>query len=252
MLLDLVVILFLLLGLIVGWQQGLFKFVKKILPFFGALIIAGFLCKLVADQIYKVPEIGGAISRWVESLFKAVSDKLTTPIIMVEENGNKALFLQGAEGNIPLIDTLKESFGFLGGTVESILIQFISFDGTSSIASAVIPGVTVMICYVLSYVALFLVLIIAIAIMTKIISKLMKKKFFKYIDRFFGAIAWAVLVIFVMYILLSILMLFETESAIEPFMNYLKNESDIARIMYNNNIFLLLLGEIGKSFGLMK
>jgi hypothetical protein len=171
--------------------------------------------------------------------------------IILGENGK--LFLQSAEGNIPLVQILQESgFSIFSSTIEAILIKFGTFDGTSSIAQSVIPNITVIICYVVSYVALFIVLIIVIAIVTKIIAKLMKKKFFKYIDRFFGAIAWEALVVFVMYILLSVLMLFETEAAIQPFMEHIKNDSQVVRIMYENNIFLALLNEIGKTFGLIK
>lgn len=249
MLIDLVIILFLVLGLIIGWQQGLFKFVRKILPFFGALVAAGFLCKYVADEIVKVPEIGGAINNWIASLFSKLGDNLSLPVIL--EDGK--LFLENPDGNIPLVEILRESgFSIFSSTVEAILAKFVAFDGVSSILESVVPSITVIICYALSYVSLFIVLIIAIAIATKIIAKLMKKKFFKYIDRFFGAIAWEALVIFVMYILLSVLVLFETEAAIQPFMEYLRNDSDVARIMYDNNIFLILLNEIGKSFGLIK
>jgi uncharacterized membrane protein required for colicin V production len=235
------------LGLIVGWQQGLFKFVKKILPFFGSLLITGFLCKYVADEIAKIPEIGGLIENWVASLFGDLGDKINLPVIA--ENGK--LFLQGAEGNIPLAEILKESgFSVFSGTVEAILSKVLVIDGTTSIAGVIIPSITVIICYALSGVSLFIVSIIVIAILTKIIAKLIKKKFFRYIDKVFGAIAWVALVILVMYILLAVLTLFETEPAIKPFMDYLK-DSDILRIMYENNIFLMLLDEIGKSFGII-
>jgi uncharacterized membrane protein required for colicin V production len=247
MLLDLVVILFLCLGLIVGWQQGLFKFVRKILPFFGALVIAGFLCNLVADKLLEIPQVNEALNNWVGSFFDKFGEVLTSPFVKEGDH----LFLQGAEGNIPLVDILKDKFGFLGGTIEAILMNFNELEG-QSIAGAVIPGIVTIISYVVSYAALFLGLIIAIAIATKIIAKLMKKKFFKYIDRFFGAIVWEALVIVVIYILLSVLMLFENESAIQPFMEYLKGDSHVVRIMYDNNIFLILLNEVGKSFDLIK
>jgi hypothetical protein len=199
--------------------------------------------------LLKIPEIGGAINNWVASLFANLGEKINLPIVL--ENGK--LFLQGAEESFPLTQILKESgFSVFSGTVEAILVKFAAFDGVSSIAQTIVLGISVIISYILSYVTLFVILIITIAITTKIIAKLMKKKFFKYIDRAFGAIAWEALVIFVMYILLSVLTLFETEAAIRPFMEYLKNDSDIVRIMYDNNIFLMLLNEIGKSFGLVK
>ncbi|MDR1906285.1 MAG: hypothetical protein LBQ27_05180 [Clostridiales bacterium] len=247
MLLDLVVILFLCLGLIIGWQQGLFKFIKKILPFVGSLIISAFLCKIVAEHVFGT-DIGVALNDWVAGLFDKIGEAVNLPVI--SENGK--LFLIGAEGNMPLVDVLKDGgFGIFAGTIESILVKVGTFDGTTTMAQVIVPAIAKIICYVGSYIALFIAFIITISLFNKIWSKILKLRVFRYIDKSLGSVVWAALVVFVMYGLLALLGLFEDEAAIQPFMNYVK-ESTIVEIMYDNNIFTLLLGEIGKALGLIK
>ncbi|MDR2046634.1 MAG: CvpA family protein [Clostridiales bacterium] len=230
-----------------GWQLGLYKFIKKILPFAGSVVTAAFLCKYVAEYVYNM-EIGGAIGDWVKGLFSGLGDLVNQPVL---SEGGK-LYLQTADGSVPVVDILKDSgFSIFSGTMEAIIVKVISFDPPASMAQLLIPGITLILCYVVSYAALFIALFIIIGIFNKIFAKLLKKSIFKYIDKSLGAIVWAALVVFFVYIALAILSLFSSEPVVQPFMVYLE-ESTVFKIMYENNVFVSLLNEIGKSFGFIK
>ncbi|MDR3264200.1 MAG: CvpA family protein [Clostridiales bacterium] len=242
MLVDIVVALIILIGLIIGWQQGLYKFFKKILPVVGSLVAAAFLCKLLAEYVNQ--SFNTSLIDWVTSWFSKIGDVVNLPVITEEGK----LFVATTEGNVSLAQVFKDSgFGVFSGTIEAVLAKLITFDGTTSIADKIIPFIALALCYAASFIAIFFVSLIIIGIFTKIVGKLITKNFFKYADKFIGSIVWTALFIFIVYGLFALITLFETESVMQPFMEYLE-QSTAANIMYDNNIFLILIKEIGNSF----
>lgn len=216
------------------------------MPLLGSILVAAFVCSIVADLIFE-SQGGSAINDWVKGLFSGMGGDLNSNVIT--DNGK--LYLMTQDGNVSMAEVLKNNgFGAFSGTVEAIISYVKTFDGTQSMADAFVPSITLIICYVIAFAALFLASFIVIGLLNKLIGKLIRKKLFKYADKFLGAIFWTAFVVFLIYGALALLKLFETESILQPFIDYLK-QSAVARIMYENNIFVILLNEIAKSFGLV-
>ncbi|MDR1940369.1 MAG: hypothetical protein LBQ40_06230 [Clostridiales bacterium] len=252
MLIDLVVILFLCLGLIIGWQQGLFKFIKKILPLIGSVAVAAFCCKALADYLFE-SEAGAFLTEKISGLFGNFSEELNSMIVLKGEH----LFLNTSNGEVALTQILENSgFSVFSGTLESIIIRLVAadgdvvFGGAFTMAEAFVPRIALVACYVGSFIALLVTSFIVVLILRRIIGKVIGKvKVFKYIDKFLGSIVWTCLIVFILYGLLAVLKLFAAEPAVLPFMEYIE-QSNVAKIMYDNNIFVILLDRVMKSFGL--
>ncbi|MDR3293089.1 MAG: CvpA family protein [Clostridiales bacterium] len=246
MLLDIIIVLFLCLGLVIGWQQGLYRFIRRVLPLVGSLLVAFFVCRFLAQWLFDSQNsfFTGFVGDW----FKG--DLFESPVIV--EDGK--LFIFNGTANLPMKEALEGALGVFSGTVDAIVTKLVAwnvihFEDGASMASVFVPAVALMICYAASFIAIFIVSLIIISLLNKLIAKLVKKPVIKHLDKVLGAVLWAVLIFGVLYGLLGLLMLFETEAAVQPFMEYL-SQSTVAQIMYENNIFVILIKKIAESFSL--
>lgn len=212
---DLIIVGILGISIFFGYQKGLTKCVIKILSFIIALVVAAILFKPVSNFVIQNTEIDDKIK---ESVVSLVADD-------VEEDGKVK-----EDSNLP--DAM---VNYINETVENAVDA--AKDNVITVAAEGIATVTINVGVAILLFIIVRIALIFVSALSKIITDLpIIKQFDKAGGIIYGA-AKALIIIFVVFALISLISPMIEQTGIIVAIN----KSFVGSILYNNNILLNII-----------
>lgn len=222
MVLDIIIVIFILVSVVVGFKKGFTDTVLRLAGGIIALVLAFMLQGSVAQFITEQTGMDKQIAEGVKSsITKMLIKENTTPTKEQNDNTN---FLTSAKLFADKYQDIKNSSG---NERESKIDQW-----SMSVASFVVKGI--------SFVAIFIAVSIVIMILRLILGGVMDLPVLKQLDGLAGLGAGFVLGIIQLLVIFAIIS-FISPMQIMSGINNLIEASTIAKIIYNNNFLVSII-----------
>ena len=215
MIIDIVLIVILLLGALIGYKIGFVKVIVKLGTFALAIALAFILQSSVAVFVGKSLGLENSINI-------AVEEKLVKFTKTEEKEGQNNV-------NIPILEKTIEEINQASVDKKTEIIS----DWSSKITDFVIKGI--------SFMLIFIVVSILMGIIGLILDTVCKLPVLKTLNGTLGASTEVLLMVFRILILLAIISFLSPLEILNSVTKYI-NESCITKWLYENNIIISILG----------
>lgn len=215
MIIDIVLIVILLLGALIGYKRGFVKVIVKLGTFALAIALAFILQSSVAVFVGKSLGLENSINI-------AVEEKLVKFTKTEEKEGQNNV-------NIPILEKTIEEINQASVDKKTEIIS----DWSSKITDFVIKGI--------SFMLIFIVVSILMGIIGLILDTVCKLPVLKTLNGTLGASTEVLLMVFRILILLAIISFLSPLEILNSVTKYI-NESCITKWLYENNIIISILG----------
>lgn len=212
-----------------GLFRGFIMSVYRLLAFFFCIYVSMKLTPVLSAIVEKTPVYDAIKNAVVKSLNTWGAEVFSSKAAAIQGSAGVEALL----GSYPLPDYLKKS---VMGNLPSVS-ELINLDG---ITNAIGSEVTKIIISILSLIILYIVLRIITALIGILVKGISKLPVFKQVDRIGGLVLGVLQGVVAIYIVLAVLVLFNTNPAFAGIFDGLKS-SLFAGILYENNIIINLL-----------
>ncbi len=223
LILDIVVVLFLLIIVIVGWKKGLLRGLVGLISTIVAFFVAIFFAGTVADFAESTFGVTTSITGWMEGVLNGVDG---FNVSMSDEGITTAL------GNLGLPDFLAD---MVLGVVEQLNIE-----GAPTIAQVVAPVLAGFIATAICGIALFIVSAIVLNLLAGFLSKVFDKiPVIGAVNHLLGFVLGAVKGLIFVYIVLAVLSILPFEELQDALA-----QATVISWLYENNLIMLALEQL--------
>ena len=222
--LDIILIIIVALSIFVGYKKGFVSVTLKLIGFILALILAIIFKNSVADFANRQLGLGNTISTTVEKSLNSYIGAENN-IKSEDTSGNKK---ENFENNNKIFNFITEE---VKGATEDQKAEIISKQ-SDKIALFVLKG--------LSFITIFIIVRVIVWIVGLILNTVVNLPVLKTFNGFAGAGIQCLIVIFEIFIVLSIISFLSPLETIDGVEKYINN-SVLVKWMYNNNILVNVL-----------
>lgn len=206
MILDIVILILILLGAIVGYRKGLVGIVVSLASIIISIVLSFILQAPISEALYNDTGVG-----------KIVEQTVYNNIVSSNKNGEK-------ENTI----------------YDNIINSIIKQDTKELTSEQIAKTVTMFILKGLSFILIFIVVSIICYIIQAVLNLVFSLPLLNSVNKFGGAAAGVIKNILRIYIVLAIISFMAPMAIMEPVLNFV-NSSVITKLLYNNNILVSLI-----------